>query len=371
MGIIAKQPFLRNVVDETFEFITREMKRSDGLFATAIDADSEGKEGKFYTWEYDEFTEIVRDSKWVDHFHVQPKGNWENTNVLKINPEKTATLDSQAFENQLKALKPLKKDLFDHREKRERPARDDKAIASWNALLGGALLDTYAITRNAAHFKQAENILSGIAKIWHEKGYIPRILNYDAGHGMLDDYAFSANAFYKMYVHTHNYNWLTLSDKIFQQALHLFKSAEEDLLNYYPLNQQLFTKKTEWIDTVMPSSNAIMAQVGFSLSYVLENGEYLALVQKMLKRMSSLMEQHPLMLGSWIDVYHQTKEKVFMSIGKQIDKDALEIQCANNNVWPDILPLTEETERSIIVCRGNTCFAPVQSINEAIALLQQ
>jgi uncharacterized protein YyaL (SSP411 family) len=371
VGYITNHPFLQNVVDETFDFLTHEMKRTDGLFATAIDADSEGEEGKFYTWKYDEFTEIVQDSKWIDHFHVQPEGNWEKTNVLRIDPEKITALDSHTIKNQIDALKPLKKQLFDQRARRVRPVRDDKAIAAWNALLAGALLDTYKITRSAAHFDQAKGIAVFIAKIWREKSYIPRILNYHAGHGMLDDYAFSANAFYKMYVHTHNREWLTLSDEIFQQALELFKSAEQDLLNYYPLNQQLFTKKTDWIDTVMPSSNAMMAQVGFSLGYVLENGEYLALVQQMLKRMGSLMVQHPLMLGSWIDVYHQTKEKPFVSIGKQVDKEALLNECLKFNLWPDVLPLTNGKKDSIIVCKGNTCFEPVKDIEQAVALLRK
>lgn len=356
------------VLNETFEFLTREMQTAQGLFAAAIDADSEGVEGKFYTWTYENFKKVIPDEQWADFFNVIKPGNWEGTNVLHYHSKEmdTRLQNGKAF---ISSLVDVKSKLMSERNKRIRPVTDEKAITSWNAMLAASLLESYRYVHDARFKTVALEILTQVKQQWETKQYLPRILNYDAGHGMLDDYAYTAMAYYRAFECTHDQQWLDWAHKIFSTALKTFDVGRA-LLNYYPVSEALFARKTEWIDTVMPSSNALMASVAFDLGYVLKKPEYTVKSQEMLGTMSELMQKHPLMLGAWIETALNNEKKLYVSIGDDFEMTQLRDYFAEIRLFPDVLPLMQGEKNEILVCQGNECYSPVKSINEALALFR-
>ncbi len=360
----------RMVVDETFTFLEREMQVEKGMFASAIDADSEGVEGKFYVWDYHHFLKIVEDEQWAGFFHVKPEGNWEKTNVLRVSATRLFAENSKNQDKLLLQLKKVKQKLLAEREKKVRPVRDNKVITSWNAMLAIGFTQSYVALGDLRYLEKAGEILDQIRKKFKSTGKLPRILNYEAGEGMLDDYAFSAQAAYQFFTVTHEKEWLIFADQIFSKAVELFKEPKKYLLNYYPVKTDLFARKTEWMDTVQPSSNAIMAQVAWDLGYVLKKPEPTQLSQNMLQTMNKLLKKHPLMLSGWMKAAFNHHKKLFVSIGKDVDPVEVSKYFRNRGLWPDILPDEEIKRDEILVCRGQTCYAPVRSIAEVVELLE-
>ncbi|HKK58443.1 MAG TPA: thioredoxin domain-containing protein [Salinivirga sp.] len=364
---IEQDEIFKLVVSETFDFLIREMQIEPGLFASAIDADSEGVEGKFYAWNYEAFKKVIPEDQWADFFNVIKPGTWEGTNVLHYHSGKIdqRIRDEQGFQA---ALTKVKSKLLSERNKRVRPVRDEKVITSWNAMLAASLFESYKYVKDARFIDVALEILNRVKQQWELNHRLPRILNYTAGAGMLDDYAYAAMAFYRAYITTHDQDWLDVSNEIFSTTLNKFDLGKP-LLNYYPASEQLFTHKTEWMDTVIPSSNALMASVAFDLGYVLKKPEYTVKSQEMLGTMEELMQKHPLMLGEWLQTDLKSKMKVYVSIGEDYEKEEVIQRFAREKLYPDILPLQSGADNEILVCKGDLCFEPVSTIDEAIKLL--
>ncbi|ALO17323.1 Thioredoxin-related protein [Salinivirga cyanobacteriivorans] len=365
---IEQDEVFKMVLNESFSFLIREMEIEPGLFASAIDADSEGVEGKFYTWTYQDFKKVVPDDQWADFFSIIKPGNWEGTNVLHYQP---GAMDQRIHDEQgfLAALNKVKSKLLSERNKRVRPVRDEKAITSWNAMLAASLFESYKYVKDTRFIEVALEILNRVKQQWKTKGHLPRILNYDSATGMLDDYAYTVLAFYSAYEITHNQEWLNLAQTIFSKTLEVY-DVDKSLLNYYPASEQMFARKTEWMDTVIPSSNALIANVAFDLGYVLKNTGYTQKGQKMLQTMTELMQKHPLMLGAWMEAAQNSKEKIYVNIGKNYSVDKVRSLFAGENIYPDILPSKELDNNEIMACKGNTCFKPVNTIDEAIKLVK-
>jgi len=358
-----------HTLSQSFEFLKREMKVGKGMYASAIDADSEGVEGKFYVWNYSDFVNVVNESKWIKFFNVTETGNWEKTNVLNFSFEDyNEYINGPDNDEFLKDLNQIKQKLLQKREDRIRPVRDDKAITSWNALLAKGFLDVYRYNSEEDFLKESKDIVDLIASKWKSKGYLPRMLNYEATEGYLDDYAFAMQAIYKMYVITHEEMWLRLAEEMMEYTLKKFKADGDVLLNFYTIDQQLFSKKAEWMDTVMPSSNSVIAELLFNLGYVLKRTDWSSMYFKVIEQMKPLIHSHPLALGGWVKATLLTEDKYFVTVGGNHDRNEIDAFFARNRIWPDLLPGAEDAD-NIIVCKGNNCFEPVNEIPKMKALL--
>ncbi len=356
----------RMIADETFAFLEREMLVEKGMYASAIDADSEGVEGKFYVWDYEQFLKVAEDKQWAAFFQVKPEGNWEKTNVLHVSDNRLFTEINDNQYEFLSQLKKLKQKLLTEREKRVRPVRDNKAITAWNAMLAVGFTESYAALGEIQYLEKARDVLNQIKKAFEPEQKLPRILNYDAGEGMLDDYAFAAQAAYQLYTIKHEKEWLLLAHRIFSKAIDLFKEPEKSLLNYSPLKTDLYTRKTEWMDTVQPSSNAVIAQIAWDLGYVLKLPEVTNLSVMMLQTMNKLLQKHPLMLTGWMKALFNHHKKLFVSIGNKVDHNEVRKYFRDKGLMPDILPGEEIKPDEILICRGQICYTPVKSIEEAL-----
>ena len=148
---LTQEVLYRRVVDETFAFVARELTSDEGGFYSALDADTEGEEGKFYTWTYDELKDALGTEAdlVIDYFGATQEGNWEHGRNILYKREHNDGF-AQRYDLNMVVLDDLiaevKQKLRRVRDERERPGLDDKIIASWNGLMLRGLVDAYAAT---------------------------------------------------------------------------------------------------------------------------------------------------------------------------------------------------------------------------------
>ena len=156
-----KNPIYKEIVFESLEFVERELFDETGAFYSALDADSEGEEGKFYIWNEDELELLIKDNYNIfkDYFNVNNKGLWEHGNYIllrkksKIDIAKKHNISLDDLEGQ---ISDWKKTLMSARDKRIRPGLDDKSLTSWNALMLKGYIDAYMAFGDK---KQSEAVL--------------------------------------------------------------------------------------------------------------------------------------------------------------------------------------------------------------------
>jgi uncharacterized protein len=201
--------FLKQKIDEIIQYVIREMRSSDDGFYTAQDADSEGIEGKFYTWTYDEITgsgasvtDKITLSHFINYYQIEKTGNWEDTNIVycKEGIADFALRNNLNLEDLKADFLKIKNYLYEIREQRIKPLRDEKHLLGWNALMSKAFIKatkmlgnfsyTYAAQRNIFEFL-IPNFQNKKQKGAFFHTYKDGIAKYDA---FLDDYAYLLDA---------------------------------------------------------------------------------------------------------------------------------------------------------------------------------
>lgn len=386
-----KQRYL-NVATETADFVLRELTSEEGVFFSALDADSDGEEGKFYVWTKQEFEESLgEDSQLLaGYFEMDGEALWEQgKNVLmrRYTPEgfvEMKNLDKEAF---LTKLAEGKKKLYDQRALRTRPGLDDKSLASWNAMMIRALAQLSMASGNKKYLKAALNAANLITKkMIAEDGEMHH--NYKNGNATIDafleDYAHMADAAIELYQVTMDEKWIRLADKLAACVMNYFWDESEEMFWFTSdKSSNLVSRKKELYDNVIPSSNAMMAHVLFRLSKLYGNQEYEDISKKMAGKLSALVEKHAASFSCWARLlFYFTGNFYEVAI---TGKDALEnlTRIYNAPVTRKVVAAAESSgslpifnnrfrdgKSMIYVCADHICQKPVETVDEAISQLK-
>ncbi len=214
----------REVVEETLDFLLRDMLLPEGGFASALDADTLGEEGTTYVWTIDELNDVLEPDEAelvIQRFGLTAGGNFEGSNVLFVARE----VDGSA-----EALAGARRKLLDARSRRPQPARDDKALAAWNGLALAALAEA-GLRLGRADYLDAARALAEflLGPMSDERGRLYR--TFRAGEakidGYLEDYANVANGLLELYNATGELRYLDESHRLARLALELFGDAGE------------------------------------------------------------------------------------------------------------------------------------------------
>jgi len=379
-----------DVIRQTLAFIQRELTDASGACYSSIDADSEGEEGKFYVWTENEIRQLLDDKTAeliLAYYHITPQGNWEDgKNVLYI------TEDDHSFAraHQLHVtewqsiLKQAKQKLFTYRTTRVRPATDTKIITAWNALMIKAYVDAYRALGEQIYLDRALRIISFIEKsMQHPDGGLWR--NYAQGKpgvaGMLDDYAFLAEAYLEWYQISFDIHWLHRADALVQFAMQHFTHPASPSFFYTSdqLNPAAGLRIMEMEDQVIPSSNAVMAHVLYRLGIYLQHDPYTEHAMQMLESVLAQIDSSPIYMSRWAQLLGLTGHGIYeiAILGHAARAMALEMQkhflpdCLYMGGTDENLPLLQHKRISgqtrIYICRNHICQAPVQSVDEALA----
>jgi uncharacterized protein len=256
----------RRVARRTADYLLRELRHSDGGFFSSQDADSEGVEGKFFVWSWDELAGIAGEpvARWLG---ATPEGNWEGTNVLWTpRPAEAvaeeAGLPVEELERQLQAALPR---LLEAREARVHPATDDKVLAAWNGLAISALAEagrTFGEPRYLdAAVAAAEFVLGAL------RGPGGRLLRAwrdgrQGGPGYLDDHACMAEACLTLYETTFDLRWLREAKRLATALIELFADPQGD--GFYQTGadaERLVVRPRELFDNAVPAGASVAADV--------------------------------------------------------------------------------------------------------------
>ena len=388
------QQVYKQIVYETINFVDRELTSPEGAFYAALDADSEGEEGKFYIWTFEEVKNLIPDEEEFklicDYYQIETSGNWEhNYNILhrKSSDEAFAQKHQLGLEELENKIQNWKSILLNARKPKIRPGLDDKTLTSWNALMLNGLVDAYrvfdedeflAMALQNAHFIKGKLTVQSEKglKLWHT--YKNGKAHIDA---YLEDYALLAEAYINLYQATFDQQWIQTADQLMQYCLQNFYDTEEEMFFFTDKDgEALIARKKEVFDNVIPASNSVMAKNLYLLSILLDQNQYQTIAQKMVTKVKKILVKNVEYLANWGQVYALMVKPIaeivivgedYQAYRKEIDQKYFPNKVIlGSKEASDALPLL--SHRSIInnsttiyVCYNKTCQLPVNSVEEA------
>ena len=300
-----RKPYYKEICNGIVDWLEKEMVDKSGAFYSALDADSEGEEGKYYCWSKEELKMILKDDfEWVsEYYNINQNGYWEEDKFILLKTEtdidfiKKKKWSQEEFKSKKKRVVEV---LNKVRDKRIKPGLDNKKISSWNGIMLKGLCDAYSINQdenilmlaiNNANWLVNEQIRNNT--IIHCKTKTKNI------EGFLEDYAFVIDAFISLYQITCDEKWLEQAKKITEKSLELFLDKESKLMFFTAKDTSLIARKMEVYDSVIPSSNSVMATNLFHLGHFYRNEEWIKNAQQMIKNMQANMSQYAPGYSNW------------------------------------------------------------------------
>lgn len=372
----APDPIFKEVVYATVGWLTREMMHPAGGFYTALDADSEGVEGKFYTWTEPELQAALSADaeKIMNHYQATAKGNWEHgRNILRRDPQTTGIEPDE--------IKKLKSKLLAERSKRIRPGLDDKILTGWNAMTIQGLVDCYKAFQDDYFLKLALGTITFLEDyLIQDRVYRNWKDKRSETEGFLEDYAFLIQAYTSLYQVTFNEGWLHKAKIWCEYVIHHFTDASEGFFFYSAdTSEALIARKKEIFDNVIPASNSVMARNLFQLGVLLDQEAWKTQARTMTSKLLHLITSEPVYTCHWAvllsELIHEPVEVVVagsdaLALRAALHQHYLPFTITAGSTVESDLPLLEnrlpKSGTLIYVCRNKTCQLPVTDIQKAV-----
>ncbi|MFO7772360.1 MAG: thioredoxin domain-containing protein [Dehalococcoidia bacterium] len=331
--IVTRTPLFRRIAEETIDYVLREMSDPEGGFYSTQDADTEGVEGKYYLWTHDEVQEILGEETAgiaEDYFGVTAQGNFEGRNILHV----PGDLPMEEPD----AVKQAKAALLRVREKRVRPARDDKILASWNGLMLASLAEAACVLDRDDYLAAAVANGSFLLKAMMSEGYLKHTCKDGQARieGYLDDYALVIEGFLNLHQATFDARWLREAIRLADVMIEEFWDASAGML--YDTGKRhpaLFVRPRNTSDGATPSGSSAAVLALMKVSRLTDNDRLEQIAAKSLKAMQRKMSHYPLGFGNWLcalDFYLSPPKEVVIVGPRQeaATTDLLQILC---NTW--------------------------------------
>lgn len=377
-------PLFREVVEETLDYVVREMTDSTGGFYSTQDAESDGEEGKFFLWSPDEIRATLgsQAAQFMELYNVTERGNFEGKNILTF----TGLWEKRT------AMKELRRKLFTTRRARNQPGRDEKVLTSWNGLTLAAfaeaarILDRYdygEVAERNADFLLSE-LRTKTGRLWHTwKDGTPKV------NGYLDDYAYLIDGLLELYQTTFAPRWYKAAQELSAVMLDHFSAASGGFFDTSDDHEDLITRPRTLEDNAMPSGNAMATFDLLRLTGLAIEPRYAEIARRNLSQVQTLLTRYPLGFGQWLTAldYALTKTKGIAVIGDLNRTDTQEmlaictaeyhphqVLAAGKSEGEHAVPLLQDRapvndKPTAYVCTEFTCQAPVTSPPDLSELL--
>ena len=392
---ITKDPIFKRVCENTLDFILREMQDTSGGFYSSLDADSENREGIYYTWDYTQLIDAIPDKKQREMFFtsygISPAGNFERSNVLQriTSAENLAehyNLDSSKF---LETLENIHKDLFQIRSRRVRPATDEKILTSWNAGAIQSLAEAGRYLQNEKYLFAAQKAAGFILKNLFINNELFRSWREEKvkNHAFLEDYASLILALLSLYQSDFDPEWFIQARKLTRIMLEKFSTENYDFNDVSDSHNNLIFKPQNLSDNAVPSGSSLAFRALLEMSFFEENSNYDKFTENALKNISSKALEYPLGYANWLQGIQS-----YLNPGKQIaliwSKDKEKPQNFIQEIWHSFqsnvlvagapFPLDDpdnhpsllhnrqaiNNEPTVYICQGFVCQKPIQDLEE-------
>ncbi len=382
---LTKKEMYREIVQETLDYVLRDMVSSEGGFYSAEDADSEGVEGKFYVWTEAELKKHLEPKEFEmfkKTYGVTEHGNFEDAfNILTLQKDYDWGVKSDPV------MKKCSRILFSLREKRIRPLKDDKILTDWNGLMIYAMAKGYQIIRDEKYLKAAQRAAQFVQEnLTHEKKLLKRYREGDAKHpATLDDYAYLIQGLMGLYESDFNPAWIQWANDLQKRQDELFWDEKDGTYFFTEKGvPHLIRRSKEVHDEARPNSNAISILNLLQLSAFFLNPEYHKRAEQMLSSVTDLVQKHP---GAYSTLflamdYDLDRSKEVVLIGSKNDSEVKKIlsflysEFLPNKVMILVqekdagnLPLTKnkvmiQNKPTAYICEDNACKLPVHDLQD-------
>lgn len=392
-------PLYRRVVEETIDYVLREMTAPDGGFYSTQDADSEGEEGKFFVWTETEVEQLLGSHAaaiFENYYGVSMRGNFEGQNILSIT--RPVANVAERFRTTVEEVEQVlvdgRRQLFAAREGRIKPARDEKILTEWNGLMIHALAECGVVLGRAdalaAATKAADFVLT---KLSQPDGKLYR--TYKAGqarlNAYLEDYTALIRSLIALYESTFELRWLGEASRLTQIMFEQFHDqANGGFFQTGVDHEQLVVRRKDFVDNAIPSGNAMAAEALLRLGVLVGNPDYRGEALRIILTMKELLGRQPTGFGRLLcvldSVLAPSQEIAIVGEFAQAETQALFAQvrrhylpntvvAAKEPAAVSILPLLEgrglvEGKAAAYVCENYSCQLPVTDPTALAALLK-
>ncbi len=342
----------KRIVEETLNYIIREMTSDQGGFYSATDADSltpslHTEEGYYFTWDNHELLSILGKQRFAifsQYYATSENGNFESRNIL--NTPVSLSEFSKLNNIKIDTLKVLLLDsrhlLYQSRNKRPSPLRDEKIITAWNGLMISAFAKAGFVLNNKQYTQQAVEAANFILKNLYYNGKLYRSYHHkQATHNAyLDDYAFLIAGLLDLYETTHNIYWVLEASKLDA----ILETHYEDSTHggYYMTgnnHEKLLSREKPGYDGALPSGNSVQVLNLLRLSQFTSNTRYQKRAEKTLQYFSSILNNNPMALSKMllaIDFYYDSaKEIVIINPADNSSKGQLMLDSLREHFLPN------------------------------------
>ena len=398
-----KNPLYRRIAEETLEYIIRDMTDRSGGFYSSEDADSEGEEGKFYVWTRSEVLDLLGADDgevFCEFFDVTDEGNFEHGKSILNTPQ---TLEEFAADKEMSAdaltriINAGKRRLFNVREQRVRPGRDDKTLAAWNGLMLTAFAEAANILGRDDYREIAVRNAEFLTKELMRDGRLLR--TYKAGqaklNGYLEDYAYVIEGLLAVYEATFELRFFTRARELADTMIDQFWD-EQDGGFYFTSSdhEELITRTKDYFDNATPSGNSVAAAALLKLAVLTQQHDYSNNAVTILRALRPAMSRYPSAFGYMLSAldFYLSEPKEIAIVGKL---DSHEVRSFAEEVYSRYLPnkvvaasepgdeaaaaaIRLLIDRSSVgstatayVCRNYTCLAPATTAEELAARLDE
>ncbi len=385
------QPAYFRSARDILAFLRDELFNAEsGLYYSALDADSEGSEGRFYVWSYEEFTALAGQDKdlFCDFFGVEPEGNWEETNILRrpaFEEEyaRTQGLDETDFGRR---VSEFRRRLMEARARRQRPITDDKHILSWNALLVPAFLKWHMYTGDTDFLQVGLDLWESIDQVFAgpANSYARVAMGASARLAAnLDDYAYLIRAGLVVYRATLDSSHLDKVAGLAEFAIDHFLDPADGLFFYtLPGDDNVFARRKEVFDAGLSNAQAIMAANLRELGLLRSRPEWGRAAERMLLAIGPALMKYPSALAGWACSALMTGRSLFEIwsggvAGSKVLTDVKMHYLPNVIINPAVIHYVTGVsgqvadDAGIWICSEFACELPVKTTEELIVRIKE
>lgn len=378
-----KNKLYRDVLEKTIKFLESDLKSFSGGYFCALDADSFNKnnikeEGAFYVWEKQELQQILKGDflLFSQVFNINKLGHWEDEKYVLYQNENLQILakENNISEEFLKNKKSFWENLlFEQRKKRPQPSLDSKILTSWNAMLLSGFIHANSVLEDKNLELSIDKLTSFIENnLTQSEYFLAHTFDEEVYlDGLLEDYAFTVEAFLNLYFLKQNHYYLQTAEKYTLNAIDLFYDSSKKLFRAHKKNPLLFAWHYEIQDNVIPSGNSVMCQNLFLLGFLTKNTYFSSLADKLLKVVFPNIDYASL-YPKWLENYFIQKEhfKEILFTGENAQSF---LSNYRKEYHPNFIFEANENEQTLTFsfCTLNTCSAPTSDfklLNDILSL---
>ncbi|RAV18771.1 thioredoxin domain-containing protein [Paenibacillus contaminans] len=393
-----------DIAEEIFTYVLRDMTDPEGGFYCAEDADSEGHEGKFYVWDKQELVDVLGadDAElYAELYDITPQGNFEGKsipNLIGTDLTSAASRKGLGIGELNVRLEHCRQKLFERREGRVHPGKDDKILTSWNGLMIMALAKGYAVLKRDDYLQAAEQAVRFIlSKMRRPDGRL--LARYRDGEaafpGYVDDYAFMVWGLLELYQASFRTEFLEQALELNEQMLDLFWDDENGGLFFYGHDgERLFSRNKEIYDGALPSGNAVAAYNMQRLSRLAYDAKLSQIAERQLEAFGGAIERYPAghsMFLIALDYAYSPSSEIVIAGDPEKEETRQMLEAAQSGFRPhtltvlapkgeagdrirELVPLIRDKQAiggrtTAYVCEDFACQSPTTDIEELLDML--